>query len=143
MLKVDFYELGKITEEKLKYVVIQSQYQNQWVLVRHKQRDTWEIPGGHIEEGESASQAASRELFEETGAKAFELIPVCTYSVTRGEEQSYGQLFYSKITTLVELPDSEIAEIKFFKKLPPNLTYSQIQPHLHHQVIDFIKDRSN
>lgn len=140
MLEVNFYELDEITEDKMKFVVIQSRYQEQWILVKHKERDTWEIPGGHVELGESVSKAASRELFEETGAKDFKLTPVCIYSVTNGEEESYGQLFFSEISTIGDLPESEIAEVKPFTQLPTNLTYSQIQPHLHNRVINFLRE---
>ena len=31
------------------FSVIVSQYQGKWVLCQHKQRSTWEVPGGHIE----------------------------------------------------------------------------------------------
>lgn len=34
----------------------------------------WEYPKGGIEEGESAKDAAARELYEETGIKKFEMI---------------------------------------------------------------------
>lgn len=39
------------------------------LLVRqhHEDRDIWMVPGGAIEEGESAAQAAEREVKEETG----------------------------------------------------------------------------
>ncbi len=40
-----------------------------FLLVFHRQRQTWEMPGGHIEDGESARDCAVRELFEETGQR--------------------------------------------------------------------------
>ncbi len=40
-----------------------------FLLVHHRQRQTWELPGGHIEPGESARDCAIRELFEETGQR--------------------------------------------------------------------------
>ena len=41
--------------------------------MRHKDRSTFEIPGGHIEDGEDYISCAKRELYEETGAKEFDL----------------------------------------------------------------------
>lgn len=37
------------------------------VRQRHEGRDIWMVPGGGIEEGEDARQAAAREVLEETG----------------------------------------------------------------------------
>ncbi len=36
----------------------------------HEGRDVWMVPGGAIEEGENAQEAAIREVMEETGLKA-------------------------------------------------------------------------
>lgn len=63
-------ELGKISEIDLKYVVICVRSKGKWIFSRHKKRNTWDIPGGHIEPGESALKAAKRELFEETGLRS-------------------------------------------------------------------------
>jgi len=111
--------------------------------VRHKNRKTWEIPGGHREVNEKINDTASRELFEETGATKFSLTPVCIYSVERNKDinytESFGQLFYSEIEVLDNLPDLEISEIKLCDSIPNDLTYPLIQPFLHNKVLEFLK----
>ncbi len=37
------------------------------LLLNHKKLDMWLQPGGHIEEGETPTEAAKREVLEETG----------------------------------------------------------------------------
>ena len=59
------YMLGEIPEEKMTFAVVVARYQDHWVFCRHKDRNTWEWPGGHIEAGETPLQAAQRELQED------------------------------------------------------------------------------
>lgn len=140
MLSVNFYNTGEIKSEKLKFAVIVSNYQDKWILVRHKDRKTWEIPGGHIEEFEDTKDTAYRELYEETGAKEVELTPICTYSVKRDQEdESFGQLYYAKVIKISDIPESsEIADVKLFNSLPEELTYPLIQPKLYQKVLNYI-----
>lgn len=77
-MNVNFYK--KVDDDKLKFVVIVSRYQNKWIFCKHKQRDTYEIPGGHREAGETILEAAKRELYEETGAIKFSIEPMSIYS---------------------------------------------------------------
>jgi RimJ/RimL family protein N-acetyltransferase len=121
-MKINIHELK---DRELKYVVIVAKYQNKLIMVRHRDRTTYEIPGGHIEALELPDEAAKRELFEETGAVAYEIEAIGDYSV--GE--SYGRLYTANITKLGKLPESEIAEVT---NLNDNMTwtYDKIQPYL-------------
>jgi 8-oxo-dGTP diphosphatase len=138
MIKVNTYDIDNIEDSKLKFAVIAAQYKDKWVFVKHKERTTWEIPGGHREEGEDIKETAARELFEETGAKDFKLYPICIYSVDREEGESFGQLFYADVKLLGDLPSLEIGEVKLFNNMPDNLTYSLIQPFLFKRTIEFL-----
>ena len=79
-MEVKFYD--SITDELLKFAVIISKSNGKWVFCKHKDRDTYEVPGGHREENESIDETARRELYEETGATQFVINPICVYSVT-------------------------------------------------------------
>ena len=110
MLEVKTHPLGKDNGQYL-FVVIVTQYQDKWVWVKHRERDTWEIPGGHIEKGESADEAASRELIEETGAIKFTIKPFCDYSVIAGNKSGISRLYFAIIDEIGPLPESEIGTI--------------------------------
>lgn len=133
-MKVEFQDLLE-GNDKLKFVVIQASYNGKWIFVRHKDRNTWEIPGGHIEEKEDPNHAAERELMEETGALEYKLVPICNYSVEREGVKSFGRLYFAEIKNLGELGGFEIAEIMLDDKLPDKLTYEDIILHLFHKVL--------
>lgn len=125
--------LDHVEDELLKFAVIISFYQGKMVLCRHKDRDTYEIPGGHREADESILDCAKRELFEETGAIAFDIEPLCAYA-TMGKNRVnvsgdiiYGMLFVADIRRMDKL-EYEISELLFVDKLVDNLTYPDIQP---------------
>ncbi len=40
---------------------------DRFLMVWHPRRNGWEMPGGHVEEGETSEQAAVREFREEAG----------------------------------------------------------------------------
>lgn len=40
---------------------------DRFLMVWHSRRNGWEMPGGHVEEGETSEQAAKREFLEEAG----------------------------------------------------------------------------
>lgn len=118
-----------------KYAVVIARYGGRLLWCRHRDRQTWEIPGGHIEPGESALEAAARELQEETGATDFTLQPVCWYSAwhSDGMPHSCGLLCVADVHALGDL-HNEIAEVRLFDGVPDALTYPDIQPRLFEEV---------
>lgn len=134
MIEVNFHD--RMADELLKFAVIIAKTEGKWVFCKHKERSTYEVPGGHREAGETILEAAKRELQEETGAVEFTIQPVCVYSVkgkTRINKQeddvSYGMLFVAEIFSFEEL-HSEIETILITDKLVENWTYPLIQPKL-------------
>lgn len=127
--KPAFYPPGQVDERELKYAVIAARYQGKWLFCRHKDRVTWELPGGHREPGEASLETARRELYEETGATDADFYTVGVYKL-----YDYGLLCFAEIKSLSGIPDgSEIAEVQLFDALTPdlNLTYAGVHDQLY------------
>jgi len=132
MTKVNFYD--EVQDELLKFAVIIAVSEGKMVFCKHKERDTWEIPGGHREAGEAISDTARRELYEETGAVEFEIEPVCVYSVIAPDNfngnESFGMLYFADVKEFEPELHSEIEKIALMSALPDKWTYPEIQPKL-------------
>lgn len=133
-MEVKFYDT--IDDSLLRFAVIIARSNGQWVLCKHKERDTFEVPGGRREAGESIEETARRELYEETGALDFSIIPICVYSVTGKTrvndtaEETFGMLYYADIRSFEPELHSEIEAVYLMDELPTNWTYPLIQPKL-------------
>ena len=123
----ELYPPKSIEESKLTYVVMAARYRKEWIFVRHRDRKSWEIPAGHIEQGESADQAAVRELFEEAGVVRSSMVHICDYSVLVLEKKGYGRLYGASVEELDPHLEYEIDELLFTADLPVALTYPEVQ----------------
>ena len=142
MINVEFH--NTVDDSLLKFAVILSRYRGKWLFCQHRERDTYECPGGRREAGETIGHTARRELYEETGAACFTLMPLSAYSVRETLEDTdtpvinYGMLYYGNITELGPMPEGyEIARIALFREPPDNWTYPDIQPVL----LEYLKAR--
>ena len=132
MVEVRFYD--EVDDSFLKFAVIIARSNHKWVFCKHKERNTYEVPGGHREDGETILDTAKRELYEETGAIAYTLKPVCVYSVTAPDnfngKESFGMLYYADIQSFEPELHSEIERIVMTDQLVELWTYPLIQPKL-------------
>ena len=144
MLEVNFYDT--VDDDLLKFAVIISQSNGKWVMCKHKERDTYEVPGGHREEGEDILETAKRELQEETGAVKFDIEQLCVYSVTgknsinENGEESFGLLCFAEIREFSGELHCEMEKVVLMDELPENWTYPLIQPKL---IENICKYKSN
>ena len=134
MIEVNFYD--EVDDSLLEFAVIISKSNGKWVFCKHKERDTFEVPGGHRETGEKIEDTAVRELKEETGAVDFNIKPVCVYSVKgkmrvndNATKESFGMLYAAEIFSFEEI-HSEIEKIVLSDDLIRQWTYPLIQPKL-------------
>ena len=110
------------------FVCIEAKHNGKWVLCLHSRRGTWECPGGHVEKGETALEAAKRELIEETGAKDFDIVPLWDYAALddTGAVHNNGRVYYAEIRSFNELSEtSEMTRIGLFNEIPVNTTYDR------------------
>ena len=133
MLEVNFHDT--IDDKLLTFAVIIAKTEGKWVFCKHRERDTYEVPGGRREQGETILETAKRELWEETGAVDYDIDPVCVYSVkgkTRinksDDDISYGMLYVADIFSFESELHSEIEKIIITEELVDNWTYPLIQP---------------
>ena len=129
-MECKIYPFGTLDEYK--YADVVALYKGKWIFCKHKQRDTWEHPAGHIEPGETPLETAKRELYEETGAIDFDIEPLFDYWVD-GELNGVkivgnGQVYFATVHALGELPfESEMERMDLFDSLPSELTYPVIR----------------
>lgn len=123
-----------------------------FILVKHKDKNRWVLPGGHIEEDENIVKALKREVKEELWVKikivghTLDLkieslkeypTPICIYKIEYKKksgkvEKRFEYIFLAQIKKeeIIKTPIDEISDYKFFsvddiQKL--DNTYTQIK----------------
>ncbi|WP_078379306.1 RNA deprotection pyrophosphohydrolase [Sutcliffiella halmapala] len=104
-----------------KHVWVICKFEDQWLLTSHKNRGL-EFPGGKVEIGESAEQAAAREVKEETGGHVSKLHYIGQYKV-EGREKIIIKNVYFALIDKVEKQSTyfETNGPVLLKQLPANI----------------------
>ena len=109
------------------------------LLVRtHVRSDTWEAPGGQVEEGETLDQAVCREVFEETGIVISPVgITGVYYNVTKNLLAIVFKAHYDSGS--IKIQPEEIKEAKFIKLTEENIDQYITRPHMKSRTLDCLR----
>jgi 8-oxo-dGTP diphosphatase len=108
----------------------------------HNRSDTWEIPGGQVEEGEPLDEAVRREIFEETGIT---IRPIGITGIYYNVSMTILSVVFvgAYVSGTIKIQPDEIMESKFVTLSAGNIGEYITRPHIRSRTLDAIKNKSN
>ena len=104
----------------------------------HWRADTWELPGGQVEEGEALDQAVCREIKEETGLTVKPIgITGVYYNTSMHILAVVFKVAY--ISGEIKIQPEEIQEAKFVDLNEENIDESITRPHMKSRTLDAMR----
>lgn len=90
--------------------------EGRFLMVWHPRRNGWEMPGGHVEEGETSPEAAAREYIEESG---YRIAVVATRDI--GYCDVCAAVLEDRVSEHPEM------ESRLFSELPEQLSFDRAE----------------
>ena len=87
---------------------------DRFLMVWHPRRNGWEMPGGHVEEGETSAEAAAREFVEESG-----------YGIEVVETRDIGYCDVCAARIVGKVSDDPEMRSELFSELPDQLSFDR------------------
>lgn len=105
------HDLEQDEAAETKWTIIVPVYRGKVIMSFNRQRQHWELPGGHCEHGETPEETAIRECFEETGGRVSSLYLIGRIPARRASgDSNLGLVYLAQIDQLDALPnDNEIS----------------------------------
>ena len=112
---------------------------NEVLLTRvHWRADTWEMPGGQVEEGEALDQAVCREIKEETGLSVKPIgITGVYYNASMHILAVVFKVAY--VSGDIKIQPEEIQEAKFIALNEENIDEYITRPHMKSRTVDAMR----
>ena len=106
---------------QIEFVNCVAHQQNQILFCKWRDEEIWVLPGGRLESGETAEEAAHRELMEETGATLKNMEVLCYIHCFMYNLEYWGIAYLGEIETLSNPTDlNEVSEASLFSSFPEN-----------------------
>ncbi|MCQ6569120.1 NUDIX hydrolase [Bacillus mycoides] len=104
----------------------------------HLRADTWEMPGGQVEEGEALDQAVCREIMEETGLT---VKPIGVTGIYYNASMHIVAVVFkvAYVSGEIKIQSEEIQEAKFVALNEENIDEYITRPHMKSRTLDAMK----
>jgi len=119
--------------------VIVSNENGEILFIEHSESDRfWELPSGHIKEGENPENAGRREVREETGYLLTDIEALFVIIWPFEDTVRLQVVFRAVAGEQIESPDDETVRIRWKTEVPDNVTFGE----LGHQMYEYYLSHS-